>query len=93
LQCRNVWGWNKLAIGFVEKCREVNILNAREKNNIVNKINRKEEKAIDVISICFKKLIDNTYATEIENLLKESCHVDPQITVDLRKAYACMQIQ
>ena len=82
------WGWDKLAIGFVEKCREVDILNARERTNIVNKINRKEERAIDVISICFKKLIDNTFTTEIENLLKESCHVDPQVTDDLREAYS-----
>lgn len=82
------WGWDRLAIGFVEKCCEVNILNARQRANIVEKINHGEEHPIDVISVYFKELTDNGYTTEMENLLKESCHVDPQVTNDLREAYS-----
>lgn len=82
------WGWEKLAIGFVKKCHEAEIMNARERANIINKINRKEEKPIDIISVFFKKLIENHFITEIINLLKESCHVDPQVSDDLREAYS-----
>lgn len=82
------WGWDRLAVGFLDKCREVRILNARQRAKIVGKINHREESPIDIISVYFKKLIDNDSTAEIENLLKESCRVDPKASDDLREAYS-----
>jgi hypothetical protein len=82
------WGWDQLAIGFVEKCHEVGILNARERANIVDKINDRSENPTDVISVYYKELINNTFTAEIEDILRESCYVDPAFTVNLHVAYS-----
>lgn len=81
------WGWDKLAKGFVEKCREVGILNARQRATIISRIEGGES-PINVISVYFKELTSNAFTVEIENILRDSCNVSPNLTGGLHDAYS-----
>jgi hypothetical protein len=82
------WGWDQLAKGFLEKCRLINLINAREKAEYWKLLNDKEQIALNVITFCYKKLVGNGFQNEIETLLQESCQAN-QNSIDVMKdAYA-----
>ena len=81
------WGWVQLAKGFLEKCQQVQILNAREKDKYDKLLNDKDQFPLDIITFCYKKLVASGFQNEIESLLQISCRADPNFNDSIDDGY------
>jgi hypothetical protein len=82
------WGWDQLAKGFVEKCHQVQLLNAREKADYIQLLEDRKQTPLNMITYCYKKLAGNGLGSEISNLLHASCQADPTVNNAMGNAYA-----
>jgi len=80
------WGWDELAEGFIKRCGEAKILNARQRKHYSDLI--KERGARSVISVCYNALINADRKDDIDSLLKESCEVEQSEIDSLKEVYS-----
>jgi hypothetical protein len=82
------WSWDQLAKGFVQKCFELKLFNAREKDNYLGVLREKQTALIDMITFCFKKMTENKLENGILELLSDSCKTDPLLQGKMIEAYS-----
>lgn len=82
------WDWNQLAKGFIKKCEEVGIFNARERCNYIDLLDNKQQTTTDMITFCFKKLVENDSEREIKILLEEACMINAAVNGKATEAYS-----
>lgn len=80
--------WDQLAKGFVQKCFELQIINARERENYLGVLRDKQMALIDMITFCFKKMIESNSENAILELLKDSCKTDQALLGKIVEAYS-----
>jgi len=82
------WSWEQLAKGFIQKCFDVQLVNAREKANYLEILEKKQMALIDMITFCFKKMTENKLENEILELLSDSCKTNPALKGKMFEAYS-----
>jgi len=80
------WSWEQLANGFIEKCYELKLFNARQRTNYHNYL--KKMTLIDMITFCFKKMVESGLESEIVNLLADSCKTNPLLNGKMAESYS-----